>query len=108
MFKVDDPSKFPLVAAGEIDVAPELNVTGVVSADISRTIPVITLASGRVIEVLARLGDTVAKGQLLMKVQSSDIAGAYSDYEQALADETLAKAQLARSKICLLYTSRCV
>jgi cobalt-zinc-cadmium efflux system membrane fusion protein len=99
MFKVDDPSKFPLVAAGEIDVAPELNVTGVVSADISRTIPVITLASGRVIEVLARLGDTVTKGQLLMKVQSSDIAGAYSDYEQALADETLAKAQLARSKI---------
>ena len=34
-----------------------------------------------------------------MKVQSADIAGAYSDYEQALADETLAKAQLDRSKI---------
>jgi len=34
-----------------------------------------------------------------MKVQSADIAGAYSDYEQALADETLAKAQLDRSKV---------
>jgi membrane fusion protein, heavy metal efflux system len=99
LFKVDDPGKFPLVAAGQIDVAPELNVTGVVSADVSRTIPVITLASGRVIEVLARLGDTVTKGQLLMKVQSADIAGAYSDYEQAQADETLAKAQLDRAKI---------
>jgi len=99
LFKVDDPGKFPLAAAGEIDVAPELNVTGVVGADISRTIPVITLASGRVIEVDARLGDTVTKGQLLMKVQSADIAGAYSDYEQALADETLAKAQLDRSRI---------
>jgi cobalt-zinc-cadmium efflux system membrane fusion protein len=99
LFKVDDPAKFPLATAGEIDAAPELNVTGVVSADVSRTIPVITLASGRVIEVLARLGDTVTKGQLLMKVQSADIAGAYSDYEQALADETLAKAQLDRSKI---------
>jgi cobalt-zinc-cadmium efflux system membrane fusion protein len=99
LFKVDDPAKFPLATAGEIDVAPELNVTGLVSADVSRTIPVITLASGRVIEVDARLGDTVAKGQLLMKVQSADIAGAYSDYEQAMADETLAKAQLDRSKI---------
>jgi cobalt-zinc-cadmium efflux system membrane fusion protein len=96
---VDDPSKFPLATAGEIDAAPELNVTGVVSPDVSRTIPVITLASGRVIEVLARLGDTVTKGQLLMKVQSADIAGAYSDYEQAVADETLAKAQFDRSKL---------
>jgi cobalt-zinc-cadmium efflux system membrane fusion protein len=99
LFKVDHPAEFPLATAGEIDAAPELNVTGVVSPDVSRTIPVITLASGRVIEVLARLGDTVTKGQLLMKVQSADIAGAYSDYEQALADETLAKAQLDRSKI---------
>jgi cobalt-zinc-cadmium efflux system membrane fusion protein len=99
LVKVDNPGAFPLATAGEIDAAPELNVTGVVSADVSRTIPVITLATGRVIEVLARLGDTVAKGQLLMKVQSADIAGAYSDYEQALADETLAKAQLDRSTL---------
>jgi len=99
LFKVDDPGKFPLVTAGEIDVAPELNVTGVVNPDVSRTIPVVTLATGRVIEVDARLGDKVTKGQLLMKVQSADIAGAYSDYEQALADETLAKAQLERSKL---------
>jgi len=99
LFQVDDPSKFPLATAGRIDEAPELNVTGVVSADVSRTIPVVTLATGRVIEILARLGDTVTKGQLLMKVQSADIAGAYSDYEQALADETLAKAQLDRSKL---------
>ena len=101
LFKVDDPGKFPLVAAGERDAASELNVTGVVTADVSRQIPVISLASGRVIEVHARLGDAVAKGQLLMKVQSADIAGAYSDYEQAQADETLARAQLDRSK--LLY-----
>jgi cobalt-zinc-cadmium efflux system membrane fusion protein len=99
LFKVDDPSKFPLATAGERDEAPELNVTGVVSADVSRQIPVISLASGRVLEIHARLGDTVTKGQLLMKVQSADIAGAYSDHEQALADETLARAQLDRSKI---------
>ena len=98
-FKVDHPEQFPLATAGERDAAPELNVTGVVSADVSRQIPVISLASGRVIEVRARLGDTVTKGQLLMKVQSADIAGAFSDYEQASADETLARAQLERAKV---------
>jgi cobalt-zinc-cadmium efflux system membrane fusion protein len=98
-FKVDDPSKFPLVTAGERVAAPELNVTGVVSADVSRNIPVVTLATGRVTEVHARLGDTVTKDQLLMKVQSSDIASAYSDYEQAKADETLARAQMERARI---------
>jgi cobalt-zinc-cadmium efflux system membrane fusion protein len=99
LFKVDHPEQFPLVAAGEHAAAPELKVTGVVSADVSKTIPVISLASGRVIEVHARLGDTVTKDQLLMKVQSADIAGAYSDYEQALADQTLARAQYSRSKV---------
>lgn len=98
-FKVDDPSKFPLVVASEYRAAPELNVTGVVSADVSRQVPVISLAAGRVIEVHARLGDTVTKGQLLMKVQSADIAGAFSDYEQARADETLARAQFERSRL---------
>jgi membrane fusion protein, heavy metal efflux system len=99
LLKVDDPSKFPLATAGEHDAAPELKVTGVVGADVSRNIPVITLASGRVTEIHARLGDTVTEGQLLMKVQSADISGAYSDYQQALADETLARAQLDRSKV---------
>jgi len=99
VFKVDDPAKFPLVTAVAYSAAPELNVTGVVTADVSRTVPVISLATGRVIDIHARLGDTVAKDQLLMRVQSADIAGAYSDYQQALADETLARAQLERSKL---------
>src|SRR5262249_35232340 len=45
--------------------------------------------------------DTVTKGQLLLKVQSPDIAQALSDHQQAVADETLAKAQLARAKLLL-------
>lgn len=99
LFKVDDPAKFPLATAGERRAAPELNVTGVVGADVSRNIPVVTLATGRVAEIHARLGDTVVKGQLLLKVQSADVAAAYSDYEQAQADETLARAQLDRARI---------
>jgi cobalt-zinc-cadmium efflux system membrane fusion protein len=98
MVKVDHPDQFPLTTAVRRDTAPELNVTGVVSADVSRTIPVISLASGRIVEIHARLGDAVTKGQLLLKVQSEDMAQAFSDYRQAVADEVLAKAQLERSQ----------
>src|SRR6516164_11661115 len=64
MLKVEHPEQFPLATAGEHDAAPELNVTGTVSPDISRNIPVISIASGRVLEIRARVGDTVTKGQL--------------------------------------------
>ncbi len=101
MVKVDHPEQFPLATASAHVAAPELNVTGVVSADVSRNVPVISLASGRVADIRARLGDTVAKGQLLMRVESTDVSGAFSDYRKALADQTLARAQLDRSK--LLY-----
>jgi membrane fusion protein, heavy metal efflux system len=99
--KVDHPDQFPVVTAERYSAAPELNVTGVVSPDVSRNVPVISLASGRVIEVKAKLGDSVTKGQLLMRVQSSDISGAFSDYRQAIADEELTRAQLTRAKTLL-------
>ena len=99
MFKVDHPDQFPLVAAIRHVVTPELRVTGTVNPDISRNVPVISVASGRIVEIDARLGDTVTKGQLLLKVQSGDIAQAFSDYRQAIADEKLAKSQLDRAKV---------
>ncbi len=100
-FRVDHPEQFPLATAGKHEAAPELNVTGTVSPDVLRNIPVVSLASGRVVDIHARLGDTVTKGQILMRVQSADISQAFSDYHQSVADETLARAQLNRSK--LLY-----
>jgi cobalt-zinc-cadmium efflux system membrane fusion protein len=101
LFKVEHSNQFPVVTAGQHDIAPELKTTGSVSADVSRNIPVISLASGRIVEIDARLGDTVTKGQLLLKVLSQDIAQAFSDYRQAMADEQLAKAQLERAKVLL-------
>ena len=98
-FKVEHPEQFPLVNAQEYFAAPELNVTGVVSADVSRQVPVISLASGRIVEIDARLGDEVKKGQLLFKVRSGDIAGAFSDYRKAVYNEELAKVQLDRTKV---------
>jgi cobalt-zinc-cadmium efflux system membrane fusion protein len=44
------------------------------------------------------LGDLVQKGQVLMRVQSSDVSAAFSDYRKAVADEVLAKTQLDRAK----------
>jgi cobalt-zinc-cadmium efflux system membrane fusion protein len=89
-FKVSHPEQFPEATAGEHIAAPELNVTGVVSPDVSRQVPVPSLATGRVLEIDARLGDAVRKGQLLFKVRSTDIAGAYSDYRKAVKNEQLA------------------
>jgi membrane fusion protein, heavy metal efflux system len=98
---VDHPEQFPLFTAIEHAATTQLVVTGVVSPDVARTVPVISIATGRVVEVKARLGDTVKKGQLLMRVQSADIAAAFSDYRKAQADEKLAAVQLERAK--LLY-----
>ncbi len=101
MVTVDRPEEFPLATAVARRSAPQMNVTGVVSVDVSRNIPVVSLASGRVVDVRARLGDQVTKGQLLLRVQSSDISSAFSDYRKAMADEVLAHAQYDRAK--LLY-----
>ena len=101
VFQVGHPDQFPLVAAVEHFAAPQLRVTGVVTPDISRNVPVISVATGRVVEIAARLGDTVKKGQLLLRVQSADVAGAFSDYQKAVADEQLTRTQLERAQ--LLY-----
>ena len=100
-FKVDHPEQFPLVTAIEHKAAPALNVTGVVQPDIARAVPVISLAAGRVVEIKARLGDSVKKGQLLLRVQSNDVSGAYQTYRKAENDELLARIQLERQQ--LLY-----
>jgi cobalt-zinc-cadmium efflux system membrane fusion protein len=98
-FKADHPEQFPLATAGEHVAAPELNVTGVVNPDVSRQVPVPSLATGRIVEIDARFGDEVKKGQLLFKVRSSDIAGAFSNYRQAVKNEELTKIQLERANI---------
>jgi hypothetical protein len=98
LFSVDHPEQFPLTTAVAHSAAPKLVVTGTVNPDISRNVPVISLATGRVVAIHARLGDTVKKGQALLSIRSDDVAGGFSDYRKALADETLARTQLERAK----------
>lgn len=99
VIRVDQPERFPLVTAVARESTSTLNVTGSVNPDVSREIPVVSIASGRVVAVHVRLGDYVKKGQLVMEVQSTDISGAYDQYLKAVNDEHLANTQLERAKI---------
>jgi len=98
LFAVEHPEQYPPVTATRYEAPSELVTTGVVLPDISRSVPVITLASGRVVDIRARLGDTVQKDQVLLRVRSDDVAGGFDAYRKAVADELLARKQLDRTK----------
>jgi hypothetical protein len=97
LFSVDHPEQFPLAEAVAHSTTSQLVVTGTVNPDIARTVPVISLATGRVVAIHARLGDTVKKGQTLLSIRSDDIGSGFSDYRKAVADEILARTQLERA-----------
>jgi membrane fusion protein, heavy metal efflux system len=97
-FAVEHPERYPIATATQYQAQSQLLVTGTVIPDIARTVPVISLASGRVVEIRARLGDTVKKGQTLLRVRSDDIAGGFDAYRKAISDELLARKQLDRAK----------
>lgn len=99
LVQVKNPQDFPLATVAGYEAPSKLNVTGTVNPDISRTIPVISIASGRVVDIHARMGDYVKKGQLLMEVQSNDVATAFNAYLKAVNDERLTQVQLDRAKL---------
>jgi cobalt-zinc-cadmium efflux system membrane fusion protein len=91
-------NQFPLTTAEKVERSSQLSATGSIAPDISRTIPVISLANGRVVDIKVRLDDYVKKGQLLMKVQSPDVSTAFDAYLKAVNDEQLANKAYLRSK----------
>ncbi|MGA7339820.1 MAG: efflux RND transporter periplasmic adaptor subunit [Terracidiphilus sp.] len=93
-----DVPNFPLATVQQVEANAELKATGAVFPDISREIPVISLASGRVVDIKARLDDNVKKGQLLFTVQSTDVANAFDTYLKAVNDEQLADKSYIRTK----------
>jgi membrane fusion protein, heavy metal efflux system len=101
LVKVDRPERFELVTASLREELPEISVTGSVTPDIEKSVPVVSLAAGRVVGIYAKLGDDVKKGQLLLKVLSNDITNAFQSYASSKADEQLTRTQADRAK--LLY-----
>jgi len=98
LFKVDHPEQFPLATAAGQAATSELVVTGTVTPDIARAVPVVSMVSGRITSIYARLGDTVRKDQRLLTVRSDDISGAFSDYRKAVRAEALSQIQLKRAQ----------
>lgn len=98
VFDAARPEQFALATAERHLAARQLRVTGTVAPDVSRSVPVVSLATGRVVAIEARLGDRVKKGQLLLRVQSADLSSAFSDYRKAVADEQLIRTQAERAK----------
>ena len=96
---VADSERFPMAPAVARHESDQLLANGVVAADVSRSYPVNALSSGRVVEVKARLGDDVQKGQLLLTMTSPDISQAFADYQKFQADAVLAKNQLDRTQL---------
>jgi membrane fusion protein, heavy metal efflux system len=95
---VANPERYPLVSADSYDAPAELTATGTVFPDIAREIPVISLASGRVVDIKARLDDYVKKGQLLLKIQSPDSSNAFDTYIKARNDEIMNNKAYVRAK----------
>jgi cobalt-zinc-cadmium efflux system membrane fusion protein len=96
---VKDPGRFALVQAVNESVVGKLEVTGSVNPDVSREIPVLSLANGRVVALHVGLGDTVRKGQFVMEVQSPDVSTAFNGYLKAVSDEHLTTITLDRDKL---------
>jgi cobalt-zinc-cadmium efflux system membrane fusion protein len=60
-------------------------------------VPVLSLASGRVVDLRVRLGDTVQKGQVLLTMSSPDVTQAAADLRKFQADAVLAHRALDRA-----------
>ena len=98
LITVDHPEQYPLAVATAYTTVGTMAVTGSVNPDIARTVPVVTLASGRVVDIRARLGDSVQKDQVLLRIRSDDVSGGFDAYRKAVTDELLARKQLNRAK----------
>jgi len=98
VIEVQHPEQFSLVTVEQRPTADEMLVNGVVAPDVNRSVPVLSLAGGRAVAIRTKLGDDVKKGQVLLEIDSPDVAAAFSDYQKFRTDEGLARRQLERAK----------
>ena len=101
VYEVEHADLFKLAKAGTRKLPTEVTANGTVNPDITRTIHVTSLGAGRVVDLKARLGDFVKKGQTLLVISSPDLGAAMADYQKARADEMLSHKALDRAQ--LLY-----
>jgi cobalt-zinc-cadmium efflux system membrane fusion protein len=98
VFDVEHPELFKTAKAETRALPTQVTANGTIAPDVNRTIHVTSLGAGRVVDLKAKLGDTVKKDQTLLVISSPDLAGAFSDYQKAKADEALARKALERAQ----------
>jgi cobalt-zinc-cadmium efflux system membrane fusion protein len=97
LIEIQHPERFPLVEAKSREASDELHLNGVAAPDVNRSVPVVSLGGGRVVAIRVWLGDDVKQGQVLVRIESPDLAAALADYQKFRADAVLARKQLERS-----------
>ena len=103
VYDVDHPEIFKLAKVEKRELPGVLRANGTVTPDVNRTIHVTSQGSGRVTDLRVKLGDQVAKGQVLLSIFSADLAAAFTDYQKAVADEQLSNRGLERAQLLLSH-----
>lgn len=98
VFEPEHPELFKTAKVETRALPSQVTANGTLQPDVNRTIHVTSLGGGRVVELKAKLGDEVSKGQTLMVISSPDLAAAMSDYQKAQADEVLSRKALDRAQ----------
>ncbi|HEY0868071.1 MAG TPA: efflux RND transporter periplasmic adaptor subunit [Fimbriimonas sp.] len=79
-------------------VADKLEVSGSIQAGGDQLVKITPRVPGRIVRLLAGVGDDVRAGQTLAVIESPDLAAAQAAYRQAVARSAAAKADLKRQK----------
>lgn len=91
-------SKITLADAGPAAISRDIRVMGTVVADADKLVHVTLRVSGIVTEVHKRLGELVQPGDVLLVLDSRDLAEAKADFLSALRQESLAATTLSREE----------
>jgi cobalt-zinc-cadmium efflux system membrane fusion protein len=89
---------FKIAPIAVITFHSESITEGNIALDDDLTTPVFSPYSGRVIKLIARLGDTVQRGAALFSLEATEFVQAQNDLITALAAQRTAKAQLAQAQ----------
>ena len=87
----DQRAALDIKPVASLSFRPEYSAEGRIAVNEDDNVPVTSPHAGRVIKVLARAGDDVKAGQVLLTIEASDMVQTQNDYQAAL--NALNKAQ---------------
>lgn len=94
-------SSLRYVVAADQPIADHLAISAKIQADPSRMFRVFPPASGRVLGIKVKPGDTVTRGEVLATIDSADAASAQSDLTKAQIEAERAQRAADREKVLL-------